>query len=99
MPKLDDQIATLQDRLTQLKRRQQRADARTEARELSHERKLDVRRKILLGGIVLAKLEDRQLDAAQVRAWLDAALTRAADRRLFDLPPLEPAPPAGSHET
>jgi len=85
MPKLDDQISTLQDRLKQLKLRQQRLDARKRAVEEQRERKAETRRKILVGGIVLAKLRQGEIDGEQSRGWLDQALTRADDRALFDL--------------
>ena len=39
MPKLDEQISTLQDRLKQLKLRQQRSDARKRAVEAQREKK------------------------------------------------------------
>lgn len=86
MPKLDDQISTLQDKLTQLKLRQQRLDARKRAIEAQRERKLATRRKILVGGIVLTKVQQGEIDSEQFRGWLDQALTRADDRALFDLP-------------
>ncbi len=92
MPKLDEQISTLQQRLTQLKLRQQRIDARKRALETQRERKLETRRKILLGALVLSKLEAGQMDARQLREWLDQALNRAEDRALFDLPPLDADP-------
>jgi hypothetical protein len=89
MPKLDDQISTLQERLNQLKLRQQRLDARKRAIEAQRERKAETRRKILVGGIVLAKLRTGEIDGEQFRGWLDEALTRADDRSLFDLSPTD----------
>jgi hypothetical protein len=86
MPKLDDQISTLQEKLNQLKLRQQHQDARKRAVEALRERKAATRRKILVGGMVLAKVEQGSIDPQQFRAWLDEALTRADDRALFDLP-------------
>jgi Conjugal transfer protein TraD len=86
MPKLDDQISTLQEKLNQLKLRQQRVDARKRASEALRERKAATRRKILVGGIVLTKVQLGEIDKQQVLGWLDQALTRADDRALFDLP-------------
>jgi hypothetical protein len=91
MPKLDDQISTLQEKLTQLKLRQQRLDARKRAVDALRERKATTRRKILVGGIVLAKVERGEIDNEQFRGWLDQALTRADDRALFGLPMNDPA--------
>ena len=85
MPKLDDQISALQTRLSQLKLRQQRLDARKRAIEAQRERKAETRRKILVGGIVLDKLRQGEIDGEQFRGWLEQALTRADDRALFGL--------------
>jgi len=88
MPKLDDQISTLQAKLQQLKLRQQRLDARKRASEALRERKAMTRRKILVGGVVLAKVQQGEIDREQYLAWLNQALTREDDRALFDLPPV-----------
>ena len=90
MPKLDDQISTLQQKLSQLKLRQQRLDARKRAVDALRERKAATRRKILVGGIVLAKVQQGEIDDAQFRGWLDQALTRTDDRALFGLPARDP---------
>jgi len=95
MPKLDDQISTLQQKLTQLKLRQERLDARKRAIDALRERKAATRRKILVGGIVLAKVEHGEIDHEQFRGWLDQALTRPEDRVLFGLPVSESGP--GAH--
>jgi hypothetical protein len=87
MPKLDEQIATLEDRLKQLKLRQQRIDARQRALQAQRERKAETRRKILVGGVVLAKLQRGEIAAERLRGWLDQALTRVDDRAMFELPP------------
>jgi hypothetical protein len=95
MPKLDEQISTLQQRLNQLKLRQQRIDARKRAIAADAQRKADTRRKILLGTLVLEKLQQGEMDQSQITAWLDGALRRAADRALFDLPPVSDVPSHG----
>jgi hypothetical protein len=92
MPKLDDQISTLQEKLNQLKLRQQHQDARKRAVEALRERKAETRRKILVGGMVLAKVEQGEIDPQLFRRWLDQALTRADDRALFDLPAAQSPP-------
>jgi hypothetical protein len=86
LAKLDAQISVLQERLTQLKLRQQRVDARKRAIQAERERKAEMRRRILVGTLVLAKVRDGGLDANVLRAWLDSGLTRTSDRALFDLP-------------
>jgi hypothetical protein len=88
MPKLDDQISTLQEKLQQLKLRQQRIDMRKRAGEALRERKAATRRKILVGGVVLTKVQQGEIDSQQFLSWLNQTLTRADDRALFDLAPL-----------
>jgi len=44
-----------------------------------------LRRKILVGAVVLAKTEDGSLEEAVLREWLAPRITKAADRALFDL--------------
>jgi hypothetical protein len=87
--KLDERITGLEVQLKQLRTRQQRIEARKRALLSRRERAADTRRKILVGAIVLAKVEQGELDATQLRAWLDAALTRDDDRRLFGFEVLE----------
>jgi hypothetical protein len=86
MPKIDDQIASLEGKLKQLKARQQQMAARQKAIETRRNRKAETRRKILAGAIVLARVEQGRLPETEFRAWMDEALTRADDRALFDLP-------------
>ena len=86
MPKLDDQISALQEKLQQLKLRQQRVDARKRSSEALRERKAATRRKILVGGVVLAKVQRGEIDPEQFLGWLDQALNRADERALFNLP-------------
>ncbi|HVA19431.1 MAG TPA: mobilization protein [Solirubrobacteraceae bacterium] len=85
MAKIDERISALEDRLKQLKARQQRIDNRRRALESRRARKDDTRRKILVGAIVLARVEQGKIPEAEFRSWLDAALTRTDDRALFAL--------------
>ena len=85
MPKLGDQISTLEEKLKLLKLRAQRIEARRKSIEGKRERKADTRRKILVGAVVMAKVEQKVMDETVLRGWLDQALTRADDRALFGL--------------
>lgn len=79
------QISKLEARLRQLKTSDRLARARLRRHESQRARKDDTRRKILVGAIVLAKVEQGVLADAQLRQWLDGALKRADDRALFGL--------------
>ena len=86
MAKLDERISGLEEKLKQLKTRQARLDARKRALVSRQARKDDTRRKILAGAIVLTRVEQGKISAAEFYSWLDAALTRPDDRALFGLP-------------
>jgi septal ring factor EnvC (AmiA/AmiB activator) len=92
MPKTLERIGVLEQRLKQLKAKQQKIDARKRALEARHTRTADTRRKILAGAIVLARLECDALVNAKFRQWLDESLTRDDDRALFQLPPVRQEP-------
>ena len=79
------QISVLEEKLRQLKAREQAAEARRRSLESRRKRKDDTRRKILVGAIVLAKVEQGEFPQERLQSWLDAALTRADDRGLFGL--------------
>ena len=83
--KIDERIASLEERLQQLKVRQARAEARKRALASRRARKDDTRRKILIGAVVQAKVEQGVLKNEVLREWLDFALTRTDDRALFGL--------------
>jgi hypothetical protein len=89
MAKLDERISSLEEKLKQLKARQLKETARRRTIESKRARKADTRRKILVGAIVLAKIDQGEFDQAKLHGWLDVALTRPDDRALFDLPARE----------
>lgn len=92
MPKIDEQISALETRLKELKSRQQRISARQRALEARRNRKTDTRRKILVGAIVLAKVDAGEIDEKRFHQWVDEMLTRREDRELFGLPARPGAP-------
>jgi hypothetical protein len=87
MPKVSEQerIQALEAKLKQLKVLQQRKEARARTVAAKRTRYQELRKKILAGAVLLAKVEAREFDAAVLRAWMDAALTKAEDRTLFEL--------------
>jgi hypothetical protein len=80
-----DRIQKLEARLKELKAREVRAAARKRVLQGHRERKDDTRRKILVGAVVLAKVEQGVIGEAELRTWLQGALTRPRDRALFGL--------------
>jgi hypothetical protein len=86
MPKLEEKIAAAELKLKQMKTQQRQAEARKRSLAARNQRGQELRRKILAGAIVLAKVESGELDRGQFRHWLDQGLTRIDDRELFELP-------------
>ena len=86
MSPLNEKIAAAELKLKQLKTRQRQLDARQRSIATKNQRSQDVRRKILVGAIVMAKVEAGEIDRAQYRHWLDQAIARPDDRELFELP-------------
>jgi prefoldin subunit 5 len=83
--KIAERIESLEQRLQQLKAKQQRLESRRRSLESRRARREDTRRKILVGAVVLAKVEQGVLTESVLRGWLDGALERADDRALFGL--------------
>ena len=78
-------IQSLDERLARLRTEKNRLIARA-----GHaERKLDTRRKILIGGAVLAAIDHEGVpvmrSVSELLRWLDARLSRLHDRAAFDL--------------
>jgi hypothetical protein len=83
--KLNERISSLEQRLGQLRGQRQREDQRKRTFESRKARKEDTRRKILIGALVLARVEQGRFSEGELKSWLDEALTRADDRALFGL--------------
>jgi hypothetical protein len=89
--KIHSRIQSLDERLARLRARRERLLARA-----GHaERKRDTRRKILIGGAVLAAIDGEGVphmqSGTELRRWLDARLARPHDRAVFGLDGGDPA--------
>jgi hypothetical protein len=82
--KVRERIQTLDERLARLRSEKNRLMARASQTE----RKRDTRRKILIGGAVLAAIDHEGVPSLQTKtdllAWLTSRLTRPHDRAVFD---------------
>lgn len=83
--KITERIDSLEDRLKVLKAKRQKIEARERTVVARRSRREETRRKILVGAIVLAKVDQEVLPESTLRGWLDKALTRSDDRALFNL--------------
>lgn len=78
----------------------EKLEAQARKRAAKNGRKLDERRKILIGAGVLNDVKKGRMKYEDMQRWLDPYLIRAAERALFDLPPLTPTPaPAEAQST
>lgn len=86
MATIENTIANLETKLKQAKAKKQQIEARKRAMEAKEERAKDTRRKILVGAVILAKVDRGEWPKDKLLALLDAALTRSDERALFNLP-------------
>lgn len=95
MATIEERISTLEKKLKQEKAKKLQIEARKRAAESKAKRAIDTRRKILVGAAILAKVERGEWPQDKLLAMLDASLTRADDRALFDLqmPKMQPEKP------
>lgn len=93
MATIEERIAVLETKLKQEKAKKQQIEARKRAAESKAKRSIDTRRKILVGAAILAKVERKEWPQDKLLAMLDASLTRADDRALFNLPAVQPQQP------
>lgn len=85
MTTIENTIATLEAKLKQAKAKKQQIQARKKALETKEERAKDTRRKILVGAVILAKVERGEWPRDKLLAMLNSELTRSDDRALFAL--------------
>jgi len=82
------QAARLRHPQAVAERQQQQQVARERTAEKKRQRSDETRRKILVGAVILAKVERGEWTKERLRELMDQALTRADDRVLFGLPTL-----------
>jgi hypothetical protein len=80
-----ERIQALEAKLSQLKTVQRRREARARTTAAKKSRGDELRKKILVGAVVLSKIEDGSFDEKILKGWLASALTREDDRALFGL--------------
>ena len=86
MARIEETIAALETKLKLAKARKQQVEARKRAAESKRTRADDTRRKILVGAVILSKVERGEWPESRLLELMDKALTRADDRVLFGLP-------------
>ena len=85
MARLEERIAAAEQRLKALKARQVQTATRQRARDARQKRRDDLRRKILVGAVVLELVERGKIEKAVLVGWLSEAVRQREDRALFGL--------------
>jgi hypothetical protein len=80
-----ERIAALEARLKELKMRQQRKEAKARTVEARRSRREEMRRKFLVGAVVLAKVEAGEIGEETLKQWMHPSLSNLEDRALFQL--------------
>ena len=90
MPKVDDE--TLRKRYEQAKVDWDERQKENRARQRREKAQADARRKTLIGGMVLRRVQQNPHERERLMTGLDSFLEDARDRALFDLPPRSESP-------
>ena len=90
--KVDVKIKALEENLKELRLQKKKQDDLEKNREATKLRKIDSRKKYLLGAWLFDASEKGTVEKKLLISNLDKYLTRDADRALFDLPPVPPKP-------
>ena len=83
MTSLEERIAAAEQRLRALKARQVRTATRQRARDARQKLQDDVRRKILVGAVVLDLVERGAISTSLLKKWVEEKVAREEDRVLF----------------
>jgi len=84
MSRLEDRIAATEQRLKALKARHIRAATKQRARDARQKRRDDVRRRVLVGAVVLELVERGEIEISQLAGWMKGRLEHEEDRKLFE---------------
>ena len=84
---IEAKIKAQETKLKQLKAQKQQIEMRQRAAAAKINRQQDTRHKVLVGAVILAKVERGEWPKEKLLTMLDSTLTRLDDRALFELSP------------
>ena len=85
---LNEKIEKQLEKLNQLKAQKQAIEAREKKKISEQKRKEETRKKILIGSMMLKKMED-EAEKIKILAELNKYLTEDRDRKLFNMLPVK----------
>lgn len=86
MSKIEETIAALENQLKQVKALKQKIEARKKTLASKKTRAAETKKKILIGALMLDKMDQQEETRISILAELDQFLTRKSDRAIFGLP-------------
>lgn len=86
MSKIEETIAALENQLKQVKALKQKIEARKKTLASKKTRAAETKKKILIGAMMLEKMNQQEETRIRMMEELDLFLKRNSDRALFDLP-------------
>lgn len=86
---IDEKIKILEEKLKQEKAKKQKIEVRKKHLASKAQRTTDTRKKILIGAFMLERMEKNEETKTKLIGQLDQYLTRADDRELFGLSPIQ----------
>lgn len=95
MATVDERISALKEKLKQEQEKKAKIEAKKRSAAAKKVRADDTRKKVLVGAVILARVERGEWPAEKLRDLMEKALSRADDRALFGLEKL-PEQPASS---
>ena len=87
MRPLEQRIAALEEQLKQQKAKAQKIAAAIKAKENGKARKLENRKKMLIGAMIFAQMNKNESLQENILARLDGFLTKDSERAVFGLTP------------
>jgi hypothetical protein len=86
MATIEERIRALEEKLRQEKAKKQKMEARKKSEAAKIDRGRDTRRKVLVGALILGRVDRGEWPREKLMAMLDDSLERADERALFGLP-------------
>jgi len=92
MKSIDKRIQELEELVKQAKEKKRQIEAKQKAIAAKKKRSEETRRKILVGAVILTKIESGEWPKDRFLAMMDSALSKTYDRALFGLKAREEKP-------
>ncbi len=97
MTPVEQRIAKLEEQLKQEKAKAQKIAAAIKAKENGKARKLETRKRVLIGAMLLAEMNKNEAIKESILAKLAGFLMKESERAVFGLPPKQSSVATSQH--